>query len=469
MQCRYEDEADLEFEVIKRVRGDVDRVEVHRGERHRHLGNEDEYLRFRQKGDEEKRARGKPQTAFEQALANQCKRATRDQRRESESCERQQYAREREEQIDFEQSEPYPMPMLEPDPPAKPHPTTESNPPAEPDLTAESNPPTESDPTVETDPPAELEPSSLDDTNPKVKISLEEYRERSAHTKEEDDNAAPPATQDQQAIVTHGRHMPCYDEHGLELDYHDDVPATDSRESFSCSDYFHQLLDEEHTTPPANTTQPPTVSKEAVPPEEATPAVDVTAAANPEWKGWGPFLQEHFDDRMDVEDLLQGPTEPVTVTEETVLLDETPTIESEEPPTDMSRELTPAVKSHETPAVAGEPVDPDWSREVLAGLETLTPEMLAEVSAHIDRLRQLATPPAPSKPSPPGLPAMPTVCNPMQEALLHATSDLGALPSCRHTPTCPPGAEETERAAAQLVQQMSMSKVPGTPAQGQNK
>ena len=283
----------------------------YRGERRRHPGNEDEYLHFRQKSDEEKRARGKPQTAFEQALANQCEQATRDQCRESESREHQQCAREREEQIDFEQSEPYPMPMLELDPPAEPDPTAESNPPAESDPTAESNPPAESNPTVETDPPAELEPSSPDDTNPRVKISLEEYRERSAHTREEDDNTAPPAAQDQQVTATHGSHTPCYDEHGRELDYHDDVPTADSRESFSCSDYFHQLLDEEHTTPPANMTQPPTVSKEAVPPEEATPAVDATAATNPEWKGWGPFLQEYLDDRMDMEDLLQGPTEPV--------------------------------------------------------------------------------------------------------------------------------------------------------------
>ena len=453
MQRRYEDEADLEFEVIKRVCGDVDRVEVHRGERRRHPGNEDEYLRFRQKIEEDKRARGEPQTAFEQALTNQHERATRDQRRESESRERQWYAREQEEQIDFEQSEPYPMPMSEPDLPA------------EPDPPAESNPPTESDPTIETDPPAELEPSSLDDTNPKVKISLEEYRGRSAHVKE-DDNAAPPAVQDRQATATVGSHTPCYDEHRLELDYHDDVPAIDSHESFSCSDYIHQLLDEEHITPPANMTQPPTVSKEAVPPEEATPAADATAAANPEWEGWGPLLQEHFDDRVDVEDLLQGPSEPVTATEEAVLLDETPTIK---PLTDSSRELTPAVESQETPAAAEEPVDSAWCHEVLAGLENLTPEMLAEVSAHIDRLRQLATPPATSKSSPPGLSTTPTVCNPMEEALLHATSDLGALPSRRRTPTCLPGTEETERAAAQLVQQMSMSKAPGTPARGQNK
>ena len=94
MQRRYEDEADLEFEVIKRVRGDVDRLEVHHENKRRHLGNEDEYRHFRQKMDEENRARGQPQTAFEQALVHE--RATRDQCRESESCERQRYARERE-------------------------------------------------------------------------------------------------------------------------------------------------------------------------------------------------------------------------------------------------------------------------------------------------------------------------------------------------------------------------------------
>ena len=71
MQRRYEDEADLEFEVIKRVRGDVDRLEVHREDKRHHPGNEDKYRRFRQKMDEENRARGQPQTAFEQALAQQ--------------------------------------------------------------------------------------------------------------------------------------------------------------------------------------------------------------------------------------------------------------------------------------------------------------------------------------------------------------------------------------------------------------
>ena len=116
MQHHYEDEADLELEVLRQVRSDVDRLEVHRENRCRHPGNKEEYPRFRQKMEEEQnRGRGQVQTAFEQVLAHE--QATCDQRRESESRERQRYGREREEQIDFEQSEPYPMPMLEPDPP----------------------------------------------------------------------------------------------------------------------------------------------------------------------------------------------------------------------------------------------------------------------------------------------------------------------------------------------------------------
>ena len=120
-----------------------------------------------------------------------------------------------------------------------------------------------------------------------MKITLEEYRGRSAHT-QEDDNTAPPTVPDQQATATAGSHTPCYDEHGLELDYNDDIPAADSHESFSCSDYIHQLLDEKHLTPPANTTQPPTASKEAVPSEEVTPAADATATANPRVGRLGP-------------------------------------------------------------------------------------------------------------------------------------------------------------------------------------
>ena len=50
-------------------------------------------------------------------------RETRDQCRESESHEGQQYARERDEQIESQQSEPYPS--SEPDSPIQPEPTSQ--------------------------------------------------------------------------------------------------------------------------------------------------------------------------------------------------------------------------------------------------------------------------------------------------------------------------------------------------------
>ena len=429
--------------------------------------------------DEENRAGGQAQTAFEQALVQQRERATHDQHRESELQEHQRYAREREEQIDFEQSEPYPMPMLEAD-------------------------------------PAELEPSSRDDTTPKAKISLEEYRDRQrleqsqeqsaearveqAHmhkvriqeqirleqecAQEEEDSTA---NQAQQAPTTFGSHTPCYDEHGQELDYNDDVPVANSQGSSALSDYFHQYhgevrqritekFDAEHALLLANSPQcirPPTESKEAVPPKEAPPAVDAPATFQPEWKGWGEFLHQHGDptgvpitDRLDVEqELLRGPTEPVTVTEEAMLLDETPTLESEEAPTAVSMELMPSAESQETPAAKGEIPSSVDMRQFLAGLQTLTPEMLTEISTHIDRLRQLAAPSASMKRSPPGLPTTPTVTNPMEQALLKATSNLGMSPSHQRMPMCPPGAEETECATAQLVEQMV--KAPGMPARRQ--
>ena len=172
--------------------------------------------------------------------------------------------------------------------------------------------------------------------------------------------------------------MLCYDEHGLELDYHDDVPTTDSRESLSCSHYLDWLLDEEHATPPADTTQPPATSEETVPPE-ITPTADATATSNTGFGGWSPFLQEHFGVQMDVEDLLQGPTEQVTEAKETVLLDETLTIKSDELPTDAPREPTP-----EPPAAKWELDEPTWSREIFKGLQNLTLDMLAD-SLHPNR------------------------------------------------------------------------------------
>ena len=401
----------------------------------------------------------------------------RDQRRESESREHQRYAQEREEQIDFEQSEPYPMPMAEVD-------------------------------------PEEPEPEPRDDTVPKAKISLKEYRDRQ-HLEQSQEQAAEArveqarmhevriqeqicleqeraqeevstASQAQQVPAPFGSHTPCYDEHGQELDYHDDAPVADSQGS-TLSDYFRQYhgevgqriaekFDADHALLLANSPQrigPPTESEEAVQPKEAPPAADAPAAFQPEWKGWGEFLRQHGDptgvpitDRLDIEqELLQGPTEPVTEMEEAVLLDKMPTLESEETPAAVSTEPTPSTKQQETPAAEGEIPSSVDMEHFLAGLQKLTPEMLTEISSHIDRLRQLAAPSASAKRSLPGLPATLTVTNPMEQALLKAASDLGTSPSHQRTPMRPPGAEETERIAAQLVEQMA--KVPGMPARRQ--
>ena len=137
--------------------------------------------------------------------------------------------------------------------------------------------------------------------------------------------------------------------------------------------------------------------------------------------------------------ILQGPTMKSTASKEAILLRD-----EEMPTVDM--------------------------RQFLAGLETLTPGMLSELATHIKCLRQLASPlestkstPKESPPAPlPGLPATPTVANPMQQALLKVTSDLGTSPAHQRTPTRPPGDEETTRAAAILVEQMTV-KVPGMP------
>ena len=136
--------------------------------------------------------------------------------------------------------------------------------------------------------------------------------------------------------------------------------------------------------------------------------------------------------------LLQGPTIESTVGEEAVLLEE------EMPVMDM--------------------------RLFLVGLETLTPSMLSEVSTHIEHLCRLAAPLASTKstqnespPPPPGLPTTPTVVNPMEQALLKVTGNLGTSSACQCTPTCPPGEEEAKCATALLVEQMA--KATGMPYQ----
>ena len=194
--------------------------------------------------------------------------------------------------------------------------------------------------------------------------------------REQEANATLLASQAQQAPAVFGSHTLCYDEHSQELDYHDDVPAaTDSQECKNWSDYFRQQGDE---------------------------------------------LGVQLADRLDAEhELLQGPTMTSTVSEEAQLL--------EEP--------TPTNELVETP-VAEEGIPTVDMRQFLAGLETLTPEMLSEISTHIERLRQMVASLASIKsthtespPPPPGLPVAPMVPNPMEQALLKVTSNLGTSPS----------------------------------------
>ena len=85
MQHHYQEEADLELEILQRIWGDVDRLLVHREDRCRHPGNEEEYHRMRWKmSEEQNKGRGTKGT-FDQ------ERETRDQCWESESWEWQEY------------------------------------------------------------------------------------------------------------------------------------------------------------------------------------------------------------------------------------------------------------------------------------------------------------------------------------------------------------------------------------------
>ena len=81
MQRRYQEEADLELEILQRIQGDVDRLLVHREDRCRHLGNEKEYHRVGQEMlEEQNNERG--------AIgASDHKHETRDRCQESESWE----------------------------------------------------------------------------------------------------------------------------------------------------------------------------------------------------------------------------------------------------------------------------------------------------------------------------------------------------------------------------------------------
>ena len=221
--------------------------------------------------------------------------------------------------------------------------------------------------------------------------------------KEQEVNAKLLASQVQHTPVTFGSHTPVYDEHGQELDYHDDIPvASDSQQVMSWGEYFRQQ------------------------------GHDTNLCSLQDASGGAASLEEEAR-------ILQGPTMKLTASEEAILLrdEETPTV-------DM--------------------------RQFLAGLEILTPTMLSELSTHIEHLCQRASPLVSTKLTPkesplvppPGLPTTPTVADPMQQALLEVTSNLGMSPTHQRTPTRPPGDEETMRTAAILVEQMKL-KAPGMP------
>ena len=238
----------------------------------------------------------------------------------------------------------------------------------------------------------------------RIKYEQEQLRlEQECMQKEQEANAKLLTSQARHTPVAFSSHTPCYDEHGQELDYHDDVPATsDSQEAKSWGEYFRQ---QERDANPCG-------------------LQDVSGSVA--------SLEEEAG-------ILQGPTMKSMASEEAMLLrdEETPTV-------DM--------------------------RQFLAGLETLMPAMLSELSTRIEHLCQLATPlvstKSAQKESPPvplpGLPATPTVANPMEQALLKVTSNLGTSPAHQCMPIYPPGEEETKRAAAILVEQMTV-KAPGTP------
>ena len=238
----------------------------------------------------------------------------------------------------------------------------------------------------------------------RIKYEQDQLRlEQERLQKEQEVNAKLLASQVQHTSVTFGSHTPVYDENGQELDYHDDIPvASDSQEVKSWDEFFCRQ------------------------------GRDTNPCSLQDASGGATSLEEEAK-------ILQGPTMKSTASEEAILL-----------------------RDKETPTVD--------MRQFLAGLETFTPTMLSELSTHIEHLCQLASPLASTKSTPkkspralpPGLPAAPTVVNPMQQALLQVTSNLETSPAHQHTPTRPPGDEETTRATAILVDQMEV-KAPGTP------
>ena len=361
-------------------------------------------------------------------------RETRDRRRESESREQQEYAREREEEIENQQSEVYPLLMPEFDPPTQPASLPQGD-----GTKAKTTMSVQDYRSIRLQQEAtregeehdrELECQQKEEMRrqkeaieflkqelvrqheieiQQVEIARIEYEqeqlqlEQECLQKEQEANVKLLVSQILHTPVTFGSHTPIYDENGQELDYHGNIPvASDSQEVKSWEEFFRQQ------------------------------GCDANPCSLQGVSGGPASLEEEAR-------ILQGPTMKSTASEEVILLGD-----EKMPTMDM--------------------------RQFLAGLETFMPTMLSELSTHIEHLHQQASllastkstpkksPPAP----PPGLPTTPTVANPMQQALLEVTSNLGTSPTHQRTPTRPPGDDETTCAAAFLVEQMTV-KVPGTP------
>ena len=310
MQCRYQEEADVELQILQRIHGDVDRLMVHREDRRCHTGNEEEYHLMKQKlAEEQDKGRGA------QGTLNQ-ERETCDQCHVSESREWQQYAREREEQIVFEQSEPYPSPMSEPDPPTPVSTLQGGGVKAKTKVSmgeyrsrrlqkeateAKEKRDRESKRLLEEGQRQQresIEARKVEQARlhkieiQQVEIARIKYKQEQLHLeqervwKEQEANAKLLASQAQQVPEALGSHTPCYDEHGQELNYHDDVFATtDSQECKNWSEYFRQQGDlcgvpianslDEEARLLRGPTMKSTVSEEAVLLEEETPTVDM--------------------------------------------------------------------------------------------------------------------------------------------------------------------------------------------------
>ena len=238
----------------------------------------------------------------------------------------------------------------------------------------------------------------------RIKYEQEQLRlEQECVQKEQEANAKLLASQAWHTPVVFGSHTPCYDEHGQELDYHDDVPATsDSQEAKGWGKYFRQ---QEHDANPCG-------------------LQDVLGGVT--------SLEEEAK-------ILQGPMLKSTASKEAMLLrdEETSTV-------DMRQFL-----------VGLETLTPTMLSELSTHIEHLR-QLATPLASTESTPKELPLAP------PPGLPATLTVTNPMKQALLKVTSNLETSPACQHMPTRPPGEDETKCAAAILVEQMTV-KAPGTP------